>query len=175
MDARAEPCVGMPGRLVGNALSIRKGGILILNSATLPRIAAMFKDTGRTDDPPRLDKVQVHVARIGQIGRSWTRNEPGKSSKATGKKNKRIRTRSGRRRKTRHLLLLAEGAGIVVGRIGISGGSASPLLGAVALAALPLLPGRMRGHLHIVQGTLLARARSHGQRPSRLRTRDRKH
>ena len=113
------------------------------------------------------------MAQIGQIGRSWTRNKPGKSSKATGKKNKRIRTRSGRRRKTRHLLLLVEGTGIVVGRIGVSRGSASPLLGAAVLAALPLLPRQTRGHLHIIQGTLLAHARSRGRRPSGLRTRDR--
>ena len=173
MDTRAEPCVGIPGRSVGNASSVRKGEISIPNSAALPRIAAMFEDVGWTDDPPRLDEVRARVAWIGRIGCSWTSNEPGKSSKTTRKKNKRIHTRSGRRRKTRHLLLLAEGTGIVVGRIGVSGGSASPLLGAAALAALPLLPGRTCGHLHIVQGTLLARVRGHGRRPSGLRTRDR--
>ena len=159
MDTRAEPCVGMPGRSVGNASSVGKGGISIPNSAALPRIAAMFEDMGWTDNLPRLDEVRACVAQIGRIGHSWTRNKLGKSSKATGKKNKQIRTRSGRRRKTQHLLLLAEGAGIVVGRISVSGGSASPLLGAAALAALSLLPGRTCGHLHIVQGTLLARAR----------------
>ena len=45
-DARAEPCIGMPGRSVGNALSVRKGGISIPNSAALPRITAMFEDMG---------------------------------------------------------------------------------------------------------------------------------
>ena len=161
-DARAEPCVGMPGRSVENASSVGKGGISILNSAALPRITAMFEDVGWTDDLPRLDFVQACVARIRWIRRSWTSNEPGKLSKVTEKKNKQIRTRSRRRRKTRHLLLLAEGTGIVVGRIGVSRGSASPLLGAAVLAALPLLPGRTRGHLHIVQGTLLACARGRG-------------
>ena len=60
----------------------------IPNSAALPRMAAMLEEAGRIDDLPRLDEVRACVARMGRTGRSWTRNEPGNSSKTKGNKIK---------------------------------------------------------------------------------------
>ena len=102
--------------------------------------------------------------------RTYQRTKNIKTS--TRSKNKRTRTCRRRRRNARHILHLAEGAGIVKRRWGPSRRSASPLLDAAALAALPLILGRTGLHRDSVNGTLLAGARSHGGWPHRRRIRN---